>query len=342
MQISPWASPIRVDAHGVHLCTLNLTVPVPFFSNLMEMGDCASRALPPVPLSELMRLLEQETPEDYWSSPRGFVVHGGRVGSTALANMLGSLPDVVALKEPEAFTDLLLSAAPSADEADSPLRSLTHAFRARALRAVAHLFFRASASLRLGATNDRAYAGRTSLVVKLSTAGTAWPSSLRLLRAAFPSTPFVYLVREPASSLASLLAPASRLELHDAPCLRWRARLPEHQLPGLLAVAGAANPLELSAEQYCAAHVHALYAAMGRQLDEDRASGGESREGGSLGHGVSLGAPLSLVIDHSDLPDAVPSRVLPHLSLRASAAETSALLRAGGLDAKDGRATGGW
>ena len=115
MQISPWASPIRVDAHGVHLCTLNLTVPVPFFSNLMEMGDCASRALPPVPLSELMRLLDQETPEDYWSSPRGFVVHGGRVGSTALANMLGSLPDVVALKEPEAFTDLLLSAAPSAD-----------------------------------------------------------------------------------------------------------------------------------------------------------------------------------------------------------------------------------
>ena len=43
------------------------------------------------------------------------------------------LPDVVALKEPEAFTDLLLSAAPSADEADSPLRSLTHAFRARAV-----------------------------------------------------------------------------------------------------------------------------------------------------------------------------------------------------------------
>jgi len=177
----------------------------------MEMGDCASRALPPVPLSELMRLLEQETPEDYWSSPRGFVVHGGRVGSTALANMLGSLPDVVALKEPEAFTDLLLSAAPSADEADSPLRSLTHAFRARALRAVAHLFFRASASLRLGATNDRAYAGRTSLVVKLSTAGTAWPSSLRLLRAAFPSTPFVYLVREPAgrSRASSRPPPAS-------------------------------------------------------------------------------------------------------------------------------------
>ena len=84
---------------------------------------------------------------------------------------------------------------------------------------------------------DRAARARASaqrIIVKLSSAASAAPASLALLRVAFPDVPFAYVVREPPAILASLLNGANRVKLlQEVPCLRWRGRLAAQQLTGL-------------------------------------------------------------------------------------------------------------
>ena len=152
---------------------------------------------------------------------------------------------------------------------------------------------------------------RLRILTKLSSSATAAPASLALLRAAFPHAPIAYVVREPAACLASLLAAPSRIELLDVPCLRWRGRA--RQLPGLLQLSGTADPLDLTAEAYCAAHLGSLLQTMLSRIRADRGETAvtttDAGSNGRLSSGHVASRPPSehvesLVIDHSELADA--------------------------------------
>ena len=128
--LSPFAVPIRTietpsDGAVVELCnTVNLTATptnFPFFDNLIDVSGCrlSGTEVHGIPLTELVNNLARETPTEYWAAPAGLIVHGMRTGSTALANMVGSHPDVIVLKEPAALTDVLLAALPL--EPDGPV-----------------------------------------------------------------------------------------------------------------------------------------------------------------------------------------------------------------------------
>lgn len=284
--LSPFMSPTRVTRTGstafVKACpNVNLTL-VPtvfaFHDEGVEQMNCDDGHSVELELLQLANLLQQETPADYWHLPTGFIVHAARVGSTAAANMVGAHKDVVVLKEAGAVTDILMWALPSLSgrrrqrREQQQLRQLA----VRALQVVVQLFFRSSASQRLSefsrnsVPNANELAGRTRLVFKLASAGSASAEQLSLLRAAFPDAPIGYMVRDPVASVASLLAaPQQAHEMLTSPCLRWRGRLARAQLPVTLQLANATDPLKLTMEQYCAAHIGALHTAMSRQIEAD-------------------------------------------------------------------------
>ena len=376
-QLPAYSTPVSVQFErngpgaAVSLCSLvNLTIPptlIPFYSNLLEDGCTGGSS--ELNLATLADLLARETPEERWHRPSGFIVHAMRTGSTAAANMVGAHPDVIVLKEPEAWTDVLMAeeeaaaavaaAAGAADDDDDDddaaagavppprLRKAQRRTRELALRTIAQLFFRAAASQRLNVLpgtieSAHAQAQRTTLVVKLASAGTATPASLRLLRDAFPDVPFAYMIRDPATSVASLLAPSKPDELLQVPCLRWRGRPLARQLAAVrkLALSGDGgdvgsghsegvprahggaphtDPFALSVEQYCGAHLAAVHHAMLAQIAED-----DLRD-----------AQLSLVFDHAELPHAVPERVMPHFGLPLTGEALDRCLAWSHVDAKD-------
>jgi hypothetical protein len=343
--VPPYGVPLRIHATRegpmVEICsTVNLTAAptlAPFFDNLVEYSGCkqAGADARGISLDVLVAKLAQETPTELWATPAGLIVHAMRSGSTAMANMVGSHPNVVVLKEPQAITDVLLAAMPSGDDVagtddGGALRGRTSEQQMMALKALTQLFFRSAASQRLSTALRRGFsrnaaqvhAADTKIVIKLATAGTAFHSSLALLRAAFPTTPVVYLVREPVASLASLLAATDRTELLSAPCLRWRGRRAAYHLPTLLECAGVSDPLELTAERYCAAHLAALHQSMLGQIEADRDTG-------------KARTPLSLIVDHSALHESVERDVLSHFGLATSRRSLQAILAAGLLDAKN-------
>jgi hypothetical protein len=221
--VGAFSSPSAVHFIGnnahVTLCGLNLTVPpttFPFFDDLVKASACHKESnAGSVELAQLATKITAETPEEGWHRPAGFIIHAMRVGSTAVANMVGAHPDAVVVKEARALTDVLLWA----DAAPRTRQQRQHAILA--LRAVVHLFFRSAASQRLslytqrGASDAIERAGATRLVFKLSSASTASTPQLKLLRAAFPEVSCVrtrlrLLSPAPPLSSASLLRLLSR------------------------------------------------------------------------------------------------------------------------------------
>ena len=174
----------------------------------------------------------------------------------------------------------------------------------------------------------RQRAGRTAIVFKLASAGTAHATQLELLRHAFPDVPFAYLVRDPVASVASLTAPqASSSEVLASPCLRWRGR-PASLQRTLLERANATDPLELTLEQYCAAHLGAMHEAMLTQIGHD---GKQGRK---------LARRRSLVLDHAALPHVVIDELAPHFQLPLDDRARALALAYGALNAKNANERG--
>ena len=351
--VNGFATPLSIqrdDQGAVHvsLCSrVNLTLSAPsaaFFGDLVGQSGCnMENATQKMELSQLAAEMREETDEEVWRQPGGFMIHAIRVGSTAAANMAGGHPDAVILKEPSAFAEVLLWFKGTQEEQQQQQQQQQrHPPRRReailALRLVAHLFFRAAASQRLslllqdGIPDARDRAGQTSIIVKLASSGTVSSSQLALLREAFPNVPFAYLIREPAASLASLtLSPSSSViaaSVLDSPCLRWRGLPAAQQLPGLLDIARSTDPLDLSVEQYCAAHLYALHDSMLTQIESDEVvTRGSAR-------------PKPLVIDHTDLPDAIWQHLLPAFGFDVDESVRARCLEYGTFDAKDTRKVG--
>ncbi|HVJ54679.1 MAG TPA: hypothetical protein VM689_19625 [Aliidongia sp.] len=155
--------------------------------------------------------------------PAGFIFHLSRCGSTLLSRLLGTVPGVVVVSEPEPLNALL--------EADPELVD------PEAQILVLRLLVRALGRIRFG--DERRY------ILKLS----SWNiRRFELFRRAFPATPWVWVDREPVEIMASILAgPPGWMQLRQHP------RRAEH-LFGL-------DPFEVSAmapEEFCARALAAM------------------------------------------------------------------------------------
>jgi hypothetical protein len=188
--------------------------------------------------------------------PAGMVFHLSRCGSTLVSRLLGTLPGVFAIAEPSPLNSLLGLDPKRVDQA--------------ALIQVVRMLVRA-----LG---RRRHGDEQHLVLKC----TSWNIRQRaILSAAFPDTPWVWLQREPAHVLASLLAePPGWLRLQDWPQgAKQRFGVDPATVPAMTRTEFAA---------------HAL---------------------GSMLKAAAADPAGRLCIDHAELPDAIWHRVAPHFGL---------------------------
>ena len=194
--------------------------------------------------------------------PAGMVFHMSRCGSTLVSRLLATLPGVVVLAEPSPLNSLL---ALEPGRVNQP-----------ALIQIVRLLVRA-----LG---RRRHGDERQLVLKC----TSWNIRHRaVLAAAFPETPWIWVQRDPARVLASLLAePPGWLRLQNWPQqAKQRFGLDPATVPAMTRAAFAAQ-------------------ALGSMLEAAVATDPAGR----------------LCIDHAELPDVVWQRVAPHFGLEVDAA----------------------
>jgi len=265
MQLADLArwTPIRLDFSGpapaVYWADLSTErFAEPFFDQTVNRWAAGPTARPLVKTG-LQTLTALDTEPSL--EPAGMVFHHSRCGSTLVSRLLSTLPGVVVVAEPAPLNTLLGLGPAVVDEA-----TLVQLVR-----------------LVVRALGRRRHGDEHRLVLKCS----SWNIRRRgVLAAAFPATPWVWVQREPARVLASLLAdPPGWLGLQAHP-QRAARRF------GLDPAAVPAMP-------------RAEFAA--------RALGAMLEAAASDPHG-------RLCIDYADLPAAVWNRVAPHFGLETDSA----------------------
>jgi hypothetical protein len=257
--LSRW-TPVRLDVSGpvatVYWADLSTERFVePFFDQTVARWARGPRARPLVKTGlEALVALDGEPSLE----PAGMIFHLSRCGSTLVSRLLGTLPGVVVLAEPAPLNALLGLQPDRVDQAT--------------LIRVVRLLVRA-----LG---RRRHDGDRRLVLKC----TSWNVRRRaVLAAAFPETPWIWVQRDPARVLASLLA----------------------EPPGWLG---------LQSEPQRAAQRFGLDPAAVQTMP--RAEFG-ARALGAMLEAAAADPVRRLCIDHAELPAAAWQRVAPHFGLRA-------------------------
>lgn len=260
-ELARW-TPVRVDFSGpapaVDWADLSAERFVePFFDQTIARWASGPRARPLVRTGlEALVALDSEPSLE----PAGMIFHLSRCGSTLVSRLLGRLPGVVVLAEPAPLNALLGLEADRIDEAT--------------LIGVVRLLVRALARRRHG--DER------RVVLKC----TSWNIRRRaVLAAAFPDTPWIWVQRDPARVLASILAkPPGWLEVQAAP----------PRAAWLFGLDPAAVPVMTRAE----------FAARGL---------------GAMLEAAATDPARRLCIDHADLPAAVWQRAAPQVGLETDA-----------------------
>ena len=208
--------------------------------------------------------------------PAGMIFHLSRCGSTLVSRLLGTLPGAVVLAEPSPL-NALLGLNPGRVEEATLVR-------------LVRLLVRALGRCRHG--DER------HLVLKC----TSWNIRRRaVLAAAFPETPWIWVQREPARVLASLLAtPPGWLGLGVTP----------PRSAGLFGLDPASVPARTRVE----------FAA---------------RALGAMLEAAATDPAGRLSIDYADLPGAVWQHVAPHFGLEADSAAIERMIEESRFYAKD-------
>lgn len=245
----------------------------PFFDQTVAGWASSPRARPLVRTGlEALVALDGEPSLE----PAGMIFHLSRCGSTLISRLLGTLAGVVVLAEPAPLNALLGLDPGLVDEAGQV----------------------AAVRLLVRALGRRRHGDERLLVLKCS----SWNIRRRaVLAAAFPQTPWIWVQRDPAQVLASLLAePPGWLGLQATPA----------RAAGLFGLDPAAVPGMTRAE-FAARVLGAMLAAAATD-------------------------PVGrLCIDHADLPTAVWQRVVPHFGLEADPAAIEQMIAQSRFYSKD-------
>jgi hypothetical protein len=230
----------------------------PFFDQTVARWSTGPRAQPLVRTGlEALVALDGEPSLD----PSGMIFHFSRCGSTLVSRLLSTVAGVVVVAEP------------------SPLNALLGLDPARVDGATLVRVVR----LLVRALGRRRHGDEQQLVLKC----TSWNIRRQeILTAAFPDTPWVWVQRDPAQVVASLL---------DAPPGWLGHRVPPVQTALRFGIDPAAVPTMTRAEF-------------------------TARALGAMLFSASAGPARRLCIDHADLPAAVWQQVAPHFGIEIDVA----------------------
>jgi hypothetical protein len=230
----------------------------PFFDQTVGRWSTGPRAQPLVRTGlDALVALDGEPSLD----PAGMIFHFSRCGSTVVSRLLATVPGVVVVAEP------------------SPLNALLGLDPARVDGAVLVQVVR----LLVRALGRRRHGDEQHLVLKC----TSWNIRRQeILTAAFPDTPWVWVQRDPAQVVASLLAtPPGWLGEHVPPVqTALRFGIDPAAVPGMTKAEFAARAL------------------------------------GAMLFSASTGPARRICVDHAELPSAVWQRVAPHFGIEVDAA----------------------
>jgi hypothetical protein len=206
-------------------------------------------------------------------APTGFIFHMSRCGSTLVSQMLAASARHIVISEAEPIDTVV--------QARRARPDLTEEEQIEMLRAA------------VGALGEMRSGDEQHVFVKLD----SWhATALPLFRRAFPSTPWIFLYREPVEILVS----------------QFRKR-GMHMVPGLLGDVFDRGPPETrTPEAYCG---HVL-ARIGESVLRDYVPG------------------PSLLVNYASLPEALWTDVLPHFGVDCSAIDRAAMAEIGQYDAK--------
>jgi hypothetical protein len=230
----------------------------PFFDQTVARWATGPRAQPLVRTGlDALLALDDEPSLD----PSGLVFHFSRCGSTVVSRLLATVPEVVVIAEPSPLNALLGLDPQQVDGA--------------VLVQVVRMLVRA-----LG---RRRHGDERQLVLKC----TSWNIRRQeILTAAFPDTPWVWVQRDPAQVVASLLATPPGWLGHQVP-------------PPQTAPRFGIDPATVSTM------TRAEFAA---------------RALGAMLFSAATGPARRVCIDHTELPTAVWQRVAPHFGIEIDAA----------------------
>jgi hypothetical protein len=230
----------------------------PFFDQTVARWATGPRAQPLVRTGlDALLALDDEPSLD----PSGLVFHFSRCGSTVVSRLLATVPEVVVIAEPSPLNALLALDPQQVDGA--------------VLVQVVRMLVRA-----LG---RRRHGDERQLVLKC----TSWNIRRQeILTAAFPDTPWVWVQRDPAHVVASLLATPPGWLGHQVPPPQTARRF-------------GIDPATVSTM------TRAEFAA---------------RALGAMLFSAATGPARRVCIDHTELPTAVWQRVAPHFGIEIDAA----------------------
>jgi hypothetical protein len=226
----------------------------PFFHQTVTRWASGPHARPLVRtgLDELAALDGEDS-----MNPSGMIFHSSRCGSTLVSRLLGTLPGVVVISEPTCLNELL------------SVNGVDDAAVVTAVR------------LLVRALGRRRHGDERQLVLKCS----SWNVRRRaILAAAFPESPWVWVQRDPACVLASLLA--------NPP--GWLGTSARSAVARMFGVDVSAS-LAMTQEEFAAR-------ALGAMLEA-----------------AATDPAGCLCIDYTELPAAVWERVAPHFTLDINA-----------------------
>jgi hypothetical protein len=228
-------SPIRVSTGendpSITLCKLNFKAyssaphETPMFRDLLTKSHCTGSNMRVEPLSKLLRESQQDT-EARVTAPTGFVFHEGRVGSTLVANLLGSNPFAMVYSESEPPVEVLTNC-----------RGCSREKQVQLFRDVVGLMAHSP-------IHEFAFFKFQSVTTEV----------MEVALEAFPDTPWAFVYRQPVQTMMSQVGPGKP---PGGPCLRSKKHKPVEVTSVLSALPDAADAKH-SSEAWCAGHLNML------------------------------------------------------------------------------------
>ena len=204
----------------------------PMFKDLLAASQCKGNNLKSMRLSEIKKEMEMEEsagkPNSTMIPPTGFVFHESRVGSTLVANLLGTDP----------FNMVFSESAP-------PAAVLLHCKGCTREDQVAR-FRDTVLAMGRSPTHKRVFFKFQSITTQ----------HMKVALEAFPDTPWVFIYRDPVQTMMSHLAP-SKGSGKNAKCITSSRSHPNEKVKAALA-RNDISEVNAPAEALCAAHLNML------------------------------------------------------------------------------------
>ena len=214
----------------------------PMFKDLLAASQCKGNNLKSMRLSEIKKEMEMEEsagkPKSIMIPPTGFVFHESRVGSTLVANLLGTDPFNMVFSESAPPASVLMNC-----------RGCSHQDQVDRFRDTVLAMGRSP-------THKRVFFKFQSITA----------TAMKIALEAFPDTPWVFIYRDPVQTMMSHMDP-DKGGGRNANCLKSKKK-PSEKFKEIMTTSGLDKMSSAPKEAVCAAHLNMLCECALEALEE--------------------------------------------------------------------------